>query len=115
MNESFADLNSIYNIEDLSDDPISFFHELMNEENVISGVMHSSQFGGGTANVEYEFLTQNVTAFLPTGSMPYQQYITKDVNKSIVSYMNKLGYKTYGMHYWDKSGYSREKIYNNYK
>ena len=111
MNESFADLNSIYNIEDLSDDPISFFHELMNEENVISGVMHSSQFGGGTANVEYEFITENITAFLPAGSMPYQQYIAGDIKQSIVSYMNKLGYETYGMHSWNKSGYSREKIY----
>ena len=25
--------------------------------------------------------------------------------------MNKLGYETYGMHSWNKSGYSREKIY----
>lgn len=111
MNESFADMDMSYNIEGLNEDPISYFHELMQEENVVSGVMHSSQFGGGTANVEYEFLTQNVTAFLPTGSMPYQQYITKDVNQSIVSYMNKLGYTTYGMHSWNKSGYSREKIY----
>lgn len=111
MNESFADLDSVYDIKDLSDDPISFFHELMNEENVISGVMHSSQFGGGTANVEYEFITENITAFLPAGSMPYQQYIAGDIKQSIVSYMNKLGYETYGMHSWNKSGYSREKIY----
>ena len=78
---------------------------------MVSGVMHSSQFGGGTANVEYECLTQNATAFLPTGSMPYQQYITRNVKQSMVNYMNRLGYTTYGMHSWDKSGYSREKIY----
>lgn len=111
MNESFADLNMVYDVEGLNEDPIPYFHELIKQENVVSGVMHSSQFGGGTANVEYEFLTQNATAFLPSGSMPYQQYVTKDVKQSIVSYMNKLGYNTYGMHSWDKSGYSREKIY----
>ena len=110
MDESFSDLAMSYNIN-MHDDPISFYHELMQEGNVISGVMHSSQFGGGTANIEYEFITQNVTAFLPSGSMPYQQYITSNVKQSIVAYMNKLGYKTYGMHSWDKSGYSREKIY----
>ena len=110
MNESFSDLALSYNL-DLSDDPIAFYHELITRDNVVSGVMHSSQFGGGTANVEYEFITQNATAFLPLGAMPYQQYISSNVKQSIVSYMNRLGYKTYGIHSWEKSGYSREKIY----
>ena len=59
---------------------------------VKSGKMHSSQYGGGTANVEYEFLTQNSTAFLPVGAMPYQQYIKKNTS-SIVAHMNSLNYK----------------------
>lgn len=110
MNESFADLTMSYNL-DLSDDPLEFYHELITMDNVVSGVMHSSQFGGGTANVEYECITQNVTAFLPSGSMPYQQYISGNVKQSMVAYMNRLGYTTYGIHSWEKSGYSREKIY----
>ena len=110
MNESFSDLSLSYNLE-LSEDPIAFYHELITRDNVVSGVMHSSQFGGGTANVEYEFITQNVTAFLPPGAMPYQQYISSYVKQSIVAYMNRLGYTTYGIHSWEKSGYSREKIY----
>lgn len=110
MNESFADLQMAYNIE-LAEDPLEFYHELIKQNNIVTGVMHSSQYGGGTANVEYEFITQNSTAFLPSGSMPYQQYITGNVKQSIVSYMNKLGYNTYGMHSWDKKGYSRHKIY----
>lgn len=107
MNESFADLNKIYNLP-LKQDNIPFFHSLENEIKI--GKMHSSQYGGGTANVEYEFLTQNTTAFLPVGSTPYQQYIKKNTN-SIVSYMNKLDYKTYGIHSWYKTGYSRGKMY----
>ena len=110
MNESFADLQMAYNIE-LAEDPLEFYHELINQSNIVTGVMHSSQYGGGTANVEYEFITQNSTAFLPSGSMPYQQYIKGNVKQSIVAYMNKLGYNTYGMHSWDKKGYSRHKIY----
>lgn len=110
MNESFSDLSLAFDIN-WSEDPIEAYREIINQENVVSGVMHSSQYGGGTANVEYEFITQNATAFLPSGSMPYQQYISKDIKQSVVSYMNKLGYNTYGMHSWDKSGYSREKIY----
>ena len=110
MNESFSDLALSYDLG-LSEDPLEFYHELITGDNIVSGIMHSSQFGGGTANVEYEFLTQNATAFLPPGAMPYQQYISSSVKQSIVSYMKKLGYKTYGIHSWEKSGYSREKIY----
>ena len=110
VDESFADFEKIFNI-DLPQDSIPFFYSLQDEENVISGLMHSSEFGGGTANVEYEFLTQNTTAFLPSGSIPYQQYIRKNINQSIVTYLNNLGYNTYGMHPFYGSGYSRSKIY----
>ena len=111
MNESFADLNYLFDYK-VSQDNLPFYHELIKQDNVVSGVMHSSKYGGGTASVEYEFLTQNSVAFLPTGSTPYQQYITKTVNRSIVSHMNKLKYNTNGIHTWYKDGYSRAKVYN---
>ncbi len=110
MNESFADLNDVYDLQ-IQEDNLPFYHSLIGQENTVSGIMHSSKFGGGTANVEYEFLTQNTTAFLPVGSYPYQQYITKAVKESIISYMNNLNYNSYGMHPWYKKGYSREKVY----
>ena len=109
MNESFTDLPEIYNIE-LPQDNMPFYHSLKNRKNTVVGKMHSSQYGGGTANVEYEFLTQNATAFLPVGAMPYQQYIKKNTS-SIVTHMNSLNYKTIGIHSWYKTGYSRGKIY----
>ncbi len=110
MNESFSDLYSVYNIE-MSGDNLPFFRELMQRENVVSGITHSSTYASGTSNCEYEFLTQNSTAYLPTGSATYQQYIMDDVEDSIVNTLNKLNYNTYGMHSWYKSGYSREKVY----
>lgn len=102
MNESFADLSKIYNIQ-TSGDNLLYFHSFMNEENIISGTMHSSEYGGGTANVEYELLTQNSIAFLPTGSMPYQQYIASEVDSSLAAYFNDLSYNSYGIHSWNKS------------
>ena len=111
MNESFSDLLRIYNI-DSSGDNLPYFHSLMNEENVISGNMHSSFIGGRTANVEFEFLTQNSITAFPVGSYPYQQYINETVKESFASYMNDFGYETYAIHSWYTSGYSRKKIYN---
>ena len=111
MNESFADMQNVFGF-DMIEDNLPYFHELIQGENIVSGMVHSSKFGGGTANVEYEFLTQNTTAFLPIGAMPYQQYISKTVRESIVNTMNNLNYDTYGIHSWYKNGYSRGKVYN---
>jgi len=109
MNESFTDYTEISQLNVLSDN-IPYFHSLQNEENVITGIMHSDTFGGGTANIEYEFLTQNTIAFMPKGVLPYQQYISKET-PSLISKLNEIGYKTYGIHLWKKGGYNRETVY----
>ena len=110
MNESFSDLKLSYDIEQTHDN-IEFFHELMNSDKTVSGIMHSSKLGGGTSSIEYEFLTQNTTAFLPVGSIPYQQYIRSNVSESIVERFNRLNYTTHGLHSYHNTGYSRGKIY----
>ncbi len=43
-----------------------------------SGYVFSPEFGGMTANVEFEALTGFSNAFLPYGSIPYQQYVRSD-------------------------------------
>ena len=110
MNESFADLNLAYNINTRADS-ISYFHELVESDKTVSGIMHSSKFGGGTSSIEYEFLTQNTTAFLPVGSIPYQQYIKRSVSESIVERFNRLQYETHGIHSYYNTAYSRGKVY----
>lgn len=55
MNESFADLEEIYNLN-LTEDNMPFIHSL--SENTIIGRAHSSSLGCKTANCEFEFLTR---------------------------------------------------------
>ena len=43
-------------------------------DNAIRGKAYASVFGAGTSASEFEFLTGNSMAFLPSGSIPYQQY-----------------------------------------
>ena len=109
VNESFSDYYSLY--KEGKANPIEYFTELSKEENVISGVMYSSEFGGQTSNVEYEFLTQNSNKVIPIGSYVFQQYITKDVNTSIVQNLKSQGYKTSAIHPWENYAYSRNKVY----
>ncbi|GFZ95438.1 phosphoglycerol transferase [Paenibacillus marchantiophytorum] len=72
-----------------SKDPIPFFHKL--QQQGTSGTMLSPQYGGGTANVEFEVLTGNSMRFLPQGSIAYNQFITNEVD-SLASIYARQGY-----------------------
>ena len=109
INESFCDYYNIY--KEGNSDPIEYYTKLSKSENVISGIMYSSEYGGRTSNIEYEFLTQNSTRILPVGSYAFQQFITSPVNNSIVQNLKSQGYKTSAMHPWESFAYSRNKIY----
>ncbi len=109
INESFCDYYNLY--KEGYADPIEYFTNLSKSENVISGVMYTSTFGGETANVEYEFLTQNSLRVLPMGSYVFQQYITKPIKSSLVQILEDNGYKTSAIHPWEEYAYSRNKIY----
>ncbi|MCD7917341.1 MAG: hypothetical protein LUF84_02615, partial [Clostridiales bacterium] len=100
MDETFADL-SIFDTLDVSGDTCPFFHSL--QENTIKGWMYSPVTGGGTASVEYEFLTGNSQTFLPEGTVAYDLYM-KDEQPSLVSWAAALGYSTTAFHPYYSSG-----------
>ena len=88
-----------------------FVHSLMSgADNTVSGYLNVSVCGGNTADTEFEFLTGNTMAFLPSGSIPYQQYI-KNETPSLAGYLSSLGYVTYAQHPYYGSGWNRETVY----
>lgn len=109
VNESFCDYYNLYK-EGVAD-PIEYYTQLAKSDNVVSGTVYSSEFGGRTSNVEYEFLTQNSMRILSKGSYVFQQYITKRINSSLVAYLKSMGYKTSAIHPWESYSYSRNKVY----
>lgn len=109
MDESFADLNVIGNLE-TNMEVMPYISSL--KENAITGYALSSVFGGNTANSEYEFLTGNSMAWVPTNSIPYQQYM-KDNSYSIVSYLKQeYNYECIAMHPYESSGWNRTNVYS---
>ena len=70
----------------------------------------SSVFGAKTPNSEWEFMTGNSMAFLPSGSVVYQQYIS-DTPTSIVSNLKNIGYTCVAMHPYYETGWSRNAVY----
>lgn len=111
MNEAFSDLSVLGDFE-TNEDYMPFLHSLMQEgtPNTISGHLNVSVLGGNTANTEFEFLTGNTMAFLPQGSVAYQQYV-KSNDYSIATYLKSKGYDTIAMHPYNASGWNRDKVY----
>lgn len=110
MDEAFSDLSVLGDFR-TNQDVTPYFNYLFTEaENTISGRLGVSVCGGNTANTEFEFLTGNTMAFLPQGSVPYQQYIHDGV-PALPSYLKELGYETYGMHPYLAKGWERDEVY----
>lgn len=110
MDEAFSDL-SVLGDFDTNTDYMPFVHSLeKGDENTITGYLNTSVCGGNTADTEFEFLTGNTMAFLPVGSIPYQQYI-KSTTPSLASYLKSIGYATYAQHPYYGSGWNRDTVY----
>lgn len=110
MDEAFSDLSVLGDFE-TNQDYMPFIHSLMDgAANTVSGTLNVSVLGGNTANTEFEFLTGNTMAFLPQGSVPYQQYI-KGKTPTLASHLKGYGYQTAAMHPYHASGWERDQVY----
>ena len=111
MNESLSDLSVLHDFE-TDVDYMPYIHSLQKQkkDNLITGNLFVSVCGGNTANSEFEFLTGNTMAFLPPGSVPYQQYVNGDLT-SMASLLAADGYETTGIHPYSAAGWTRRQVY----
>ncbi len=110
LSESFWDATQIPGVS-FSKDPLPFFHALA--ERFTSGTMQSPQYGGGTANVEFEVLTGNSMRFLPQGSVPYNQYINRNI-ESLASILARQGYETTAISPFHSWFFNSKKVYEHF-
>nr|WP_273545604.1 LTA synthase family protein [Paenibacillus caui] len=109
MDEAFFDPTRMTAFK-FSEDPLQFIHQ--EERKTPSGFLLSPEFGGNTANVEFEALTGLSMYFLKDGSIPYQQKIVKMSSlPSIVSILKDRGYRALALHPFDKTFYNRDGVY----
>lgn len=107
MNESFGDLTIFDNLN-ASEDPTPFLHSL--EENTIKGWMYSSVTGGGTATIEFEYLTGFTSLFQPPHTVAYQLYVEEGM-PSLAALAGSQGYATTAFHPYKSSGWNRVLAY----
>lgn len=110
MNESFTDLSYLGSFK-TSADYIPFVRGL--KKNTIKGTLHTSVFGGQTANTEYEFLTGNSLAFLPYALVPYNTKVHENT-PSLARTMTSRGYGgNVAFHPGMQDSYNRNNAYPN--
>ena len=104
MSESLWDPTRITNAK-LSPDPMPTIRAAS------SGNLFSPEFGGMTANVEFEALTGFTNAFLPYGSIPYQQYVRRPL-PSLATFFSSKGYTTRAFHPFQSWFWNRSNVYH---
>lgn len=108
MSESFHDLLDV--AYDASQNPLENFSRLAASHPSFRLV--SPSFGGNTCNVEFEALTGLSNAFLPDGSIPYDNYLRGPV-PSIAWALRGLGYRTAAVHPYHDWFWNRRSVYPN--
>jgi arylsulfatase len=111
MSESFIDPKLGKHLYDYGNkEPIPYTKKIKNSQS--SGWAASSEYGGGTANVEFEALTGLSNFFL--NSIPYTSIVPANKDTpSIVKNFNENGYETIAMHPYNRNMYRREVVYPN--
>ena len=106
MNEAYSDLRDSGMTSEVDVQP---FIDSM-DKNTLHGTMFASVYGGGTCNTEFEALTGNSLAFLPSGSYPYSQHIKHNL-WSLAEYFKEDGFKTASFHPGMKDSWNRNNVY----
>lgn len=107
MSESFIDPYA-FGEQHFIQDPIPNFRRLAAES--LHGDMYTPEFGGGTANVEFEALTGFSQQFMPANFVPYQLYVTQPLPSAAYAF-REAGYDTTAIHSYYGWFYQRETVY----
>lgn len=109
MNESLSDLK----VDGSFTTNIEYFPFLDSlKENTVKGSLAVPVFGSMTSNTEFEFLTGDSMAMLPSNSIAYQ-FNVKPGAYSLVSTLKSQGYHAVAMHPYPGDNWNRVECYRN--
>ncbi len=109
LSESLIDPMDFTDKYNIKKDPMPRTRDLMNR--ISSGRLATSEYGGGTANVEFEILT-GLTNMLTENATPYTHLIPKrETFPSIARQLKNSGFKATSLHAFDREMYKRNVTY----
>ena len=111
MSEAFCDITDDDAFAWTADtDPLKNFHALEQSENAISGRLIVPNYGGGTANTEFDVLTGMQTAMLSDAGVSSFRVLHKNVD-SVFRVADRNGWQTAFIHPGKAWFYNRQNIY----
>jgi len=110
LGESLFDATKIPSVT-FSEDPMPYLHAL--QKKFPHGNLMTPQFGGGTANVEFEVLSGNSMRFLPQGSLAYIQYVNHPT-ESLASILGRQGYSSASINPFHNWFFNSRNVYYNF-
>lgn len=114
MSESFSDPSRLNGLEILGGDPLQAYRSVADK--TYSGQMLSQNYGGGTANIEFEALTGfSMELFNAQMTTPYTMLVPEFSSfPSLVETLKKRGYETTAIHPYNTSMYKRKDVYRTF-
>lgn len=109
MNESLSDLRVAGDFG-TNQEYFPFLGRL--QKNTVRGNLCMPVFGAWTSNSEFEFLTGDSMALLPSGVIAYQFYVKPETG-SLVSTLKAQGYEAVAMHPYPAANWNRDRCYAN--
>lgn len=113
MSESFSNPQALTGVS-ADKNPLELYDKIADQ--TYSGKMLSQNYGGGTANIEFEALTSfSMELFNSQMTTPYTMLVPK-LNEvpSIVSLLNGQNYQTTAIHPYNTSMYKRKSVYETF-
>lgn len=108
--ESFFDVNHLSNVS-YSENPLPNFTKLQKEYS--SGYITVPSIGGGTANTEFEIISQMSLNYFGVGEYPYKTILKKQPSDSICHDLGTLGYTSHAIHNNTAVFYDRNIVFKN--
>lgn len=114
MSESFSDPGRLDGVEIFGGDPLQDYRAVANK--TYSGQMLSQNYGGGTANIEFEALTGfSMELFNVQMTTPYTMLVPEFSSfPSLVGTLKGRGYETTAIHPYNTSMYKRKDVYKTF-
>ena len=109
LSESFSDPARVPN-QTITPDPMTNIRNI--KKNTTSGLMMSTGYGGGTANIEWESLTGlDLSSLSPTLPTPYTQLVTK---QNLAPNITNLFDEKVAVHPYVASLYNRKNVFKKF-
>lgn len=106
--ESFFDVKYLNGTE-FAEDPIPNFTYL--KDNYTSGFLTVPSVGAGTANTEFEVLSEMSLDFFGMGEYPYKTILKEEACESVCTMLKELGYSANAIHNNTGTFYGRNEVY----